>query len=223
MIRKSVEELIDLLSTNDDKLIRWRATIALRNRKDQARSAIPILLEVLKNDSYYKVREEAAKTLATIVKEDQGIIKELVTTMLEDENELVRKAATNALTELNDIAVPALFGVLANEQKESVIEEAIISLGIIGEWALHEEPELAKAIAQELIKKFSPKNNERIKRGITEAIIKMKIPAALLIIKEIEENEEPAFQEWGKITLERIAIQQGYKNHKALIRAIYSE
>lgn len=218
-----MEELIDLLSTDNDKLIRWRAAIAIKEQGEKAKNAIPPLLEALQNDSYYKVREEAAKTLAVIVKEEKGIIKELVKTMLEDENELVRKAATKALTELKDIAVPALFNVLATEKKEGVLEEAIITLGIIGEWALQEEPRLAKTITQELMKNIHPGNNERLKRAVTEAIVKMDIPASLTIIEAMEENQEEAFQGWAEVTLERIAIKKGYKNRRAMIRAIYSE
>ena len=94
-------KLEQLKSPAEDK--RWEAAVFLGSMREQAKPAIPALVDVLQGDSSNRVRGRAAMSLGEIGPDAQAAVPALTQAWLQDEYSNVREAAENALKKIEPI------------------------------------------------------------------------------------------------------------------------
>jgi len=213
-------ELIKQLEPENDKIVRMRAAIGLANCAEEAKNAIPALLNALKNDESSKVREQAAKALGEIAKKvpNTSIPQKLVDSMLDDPSESVRLIAAEALGELGEKAIPALSIVMRSEADLGVLEKTIETLGKIVETIGKDQQELLQSMLTEIIAVVKKHTVESLHLAAIDAILKMGEPAIKPLLKIFRQEESKDVKTVIEIIFEKLAQKLGYRNKAALIR-----
>lgn len=218
MSKNTVEDLTRIL-LEGEKIERMRAAIALSKLEEEANEAIPALILALRKDESSRIREEAAKALGKVGKGINKVAAALVDAMMDDPAENVRVYAAESMGEIGDVAVPALFDVLRKESNIEVKEKAIDALGVIGNWAKKEAPDLINSLVLEIIQEIAGNSFETLHRVASDAMLKMGEAAVKPLIKSYKIQTNLDVLREIEITLEKLAEKLGYRNRQALIRA----
>jgi HEAT repeat protein len=136
--------------------------------------AIPLLLQVVRNDTDMRVRRQAAEALGDI--EDSSVIEPLKSVALQSTDVGVARAAINGLEEQGSLARKALVEIAQSGASVEVRAEAIEALGEIeGDPAVVDDLVALMAMAREL----------SVQQAVIGALGEVELPQAETALAEI--------------------------------------
>ncbi|GAX41682.1 hypothetical protein NIES4075_26790 [Tolypothrix sp. NIES-4075] len=147
---KAVPDLVKALQNKNPKF-RSSAAFALGiiGEKTETASAVPALIQALKNDKEADVRKDAAEALGRIGEKAASAVPALIQALKNDKEANVRLFAASGLRGIGKeaaSAVPALAEALKSDKEPDVRSIAVEALGRIGEKAASAVPTLTEAL-----------------------------------------------------------------------------
>jgi len=144
----AIEELNKALR-DPDRVVRSTAAGALGSVREKARKAVPILMDLVKNDPFSEVRASAAEVLGKIDPANKEVWNTL-NEALRDRSWRVRRSAADTFAEIgvvSTVALPNLLLALEN-QNYTLQTSAATTLGVLGPAAKSAIPELKNALVK---------------------------------------------------------------------------
>jgi len=137
--------------------------------------AIPVLVQVARNDPDLRVRREAVEALGEI--EDSSVIEPLKSLALQSTDQGVARTAIDALSEQGGLARKALLEIVHSGASVDLRAEAIEALGEI-------EDEAA-AVVEDLLAIMAAAKEPRLQEGVIDALGEIELPQAETALAEI--------------------------------------
>lgn len=126
-MRLSEEDIVRRIAEGDDEEGAQRAVQLVK----QDRKYLPVLLRLLRKAEEWEVRYRIAKALGELGIATEDVLNALMSSLAEDGNCLVRRAAAEALVKLSPASVEKLIGALDSGNKRLVepVSEALAKIG----------------------------------------------------------------------------------------------
>ena len=151
--------------SNSSRLLKEGALTLLGD--SETTDAIPVLVQVARNDTDMRVRRKAVEALGEI--EDSNVVEPLLSIALQSTDTGVARAAVEALSEQEGIARKALVEIVRSGLSLDIREEAIEALGEI-----EDEPD----VVEDLLAIMSRAKEPRLQQGVIEALGEIELPQA---------------------------------------------
>lgn len=176
----------------------------------ESKEAVPVLLEIARNDSDVRLRRSAVEALGEI--NDPSVLEPLKALVLKSNDLTVAREALDAVAEHEGQVKPFLIEVARSGAPVEIRREAIEQLG-----ELENDP----TVVNELMKLMASEKDVRLQRALIEALEELKAPSAQAALSELARTS--ASSEVRRRAIEALAERNDDAAAQALIQIYDAE